>query len=609
MASTIVTKNSSTASAVPVTGDLTQGELAVNVTDKKLYTKDSGGTVVKLVGGLGNQEANAVAITGGSINGTTVGATTASTGAFTTLSASSTTTLSGGTANGVAYLNGSKVLTTGSALTFDGTNLTTNAIKAGSNAGDVLFGRYDATYPTSGVGFFKLGTNNYDGDTGGFTLSTLDNGTLRTSYQVIETSGSASYHVWNASGSEQMRLTSTGLGIGTSSPSYKLDVAGPVQSSAGYYINGNTSGGYVWVRDNYALRFGTNDTERMRLDSSGNLGLGVTPSAWSGNFRAIDVGTTAAFYAAPANAVFSAIDGNTYSTGAGAFYKTTGLATRYFQLTTGVHAWYNAPSGTAGNAITFTQAMTLDASGNLGIGTTSPSNRLSVAGSTGTIASFTNGATADFSIICGSSITSLNAGGANILAFQTGGTERARIDSSGNLLVGTTSAIGKFDVSGNGPSNYAATITSTLSTGNVLGVFGNTNGATQNFVVFAQAGIVKGSITTNGSTTAYNTSSDYRLKEDIQPMTGALAKVAALKPCTYKWKSDGSNGEGFIAHELQAVVPQCVTGEKDAVDAEGNPQYQGIDTSFLVATLTAALQEMKAIIDEQAARIAALEAK
>jgi hypothetical protein len=91
-------------------------------------------------------------------------------------------------------------------------------------------------------------------------------------------------------------------------------------------------------------------------------------------------------------------------------------------------------------------------------------------------------------------------------------------------------------------------------------------------------------------------------------MTGALAKVAALKPVVYKWNADGSDGEGFIAHELQEVVPECVTGEKDAVDAEGNPQYQGIDTSFLVATLTAAIQEQQAIITALTARVEALEA-
>jgi len=73
--------------------------------------------------------------------------------------------------------------------------------------------------------------------------------------------------------------------------------------------------------------------------------------------------------------------------------------------------------------------------------------------------------------------------------------------------------------------------------------------------------------------------------------------LALLKPCTYKWNADGSDGQGFIAHELDEVVPGCVTGDKDAVDADGNPQYQGIDVSFLVATLTAAIQELKAEFD------------
>jgi hypothetical protein len=80
-------------------------------------------------------------------------------------------------------------------------------------------------------------------------------------------------------------------------------------------------------------------------------------------------------------------------------------------------------------------------------------------------------------------------------------------------------------------------------------------------------------------------------------MTGALAKLALLKPVTYKWNADGSDGEGFIAHELAEVVPNAVTGDKDAIDEDGNPKYQGIDVSFLVATLTAAIQELKAEFD------------
>ena len=90
-------------------------------------------------------------------------------------------------------------------------------------------------------------------------------------------------------------------------------------------------------------------------------------------------------------------------------------------------------------------------------------------------------------------------------------------------------------------------------------------------------------------------------------MTGALAKVALLKPCTYKWNVDGSDGEGFIAHELAEVVPHAVTGAKDAVDEDGKAVHQGIDTSFLVATLTAAIQEQQALITALTTRITALE--
>jgi hypothetical protein len=125
---------------------------------------------------------------------------------------------------------------------------------------------------------------------------------------------------------------------------------------------------------------------------------------------------------------------------------------------------------------------------------------------------------------------------------------------------------------------------------------------------FSNGNGVVGSISTSGSATTYSTSSDYRLKENIAPMVGALATVSQLKPVTYSWKADGSDGQGFIAHELAEVVPDCVTGEKDAVNEDGSIKSQGIDTSFLVATLTAAIQELKAIVDAQAVRIAALEA-
>ena len=91
-------------------------------------------------------------------------------------------------------------------------------------------------------------------------------------------------------------------------------------------------------------------------------------------------------------------------------------------------------------------------------------------------------------------------------------------------------------------------------------------------------------------------------------MTGALAKVAQLKPCTYTWKESGAAGEGFIAHELAEVCPDAVMGKKDAVDKEGKPIYQGIDTSFLVATLAAAIQEQQTQINDLKSEIAKLNA-
>jgi len=186
----------------------------------------------------------------------------------------------------------------------------------------------------------------------------------------------------------------------------------------------------------------------------------------------------------------------------------------------------------------------------------------------------------------------------NVVGFIQNNIERARIDTSGRLLVGTTSTIGaaRFVV------EQDTAVANPMAVSNP-----RSSAATDYAIMFYRNASLVGSIQTSLSATSYVTSSDYRLKHDIQPMTGALAKVAALKPVIYKWNIDDSESQGFIAHELQEVVPECVTGEKDAVDADGNPQYQGIDTSFLVATLTAAIQELRGIVDSQAARIAALE--
>jgi hypothetical protein len=192
------------------------------------------------------------------------------------------------------------------------------------------------------------------------------------------------------------------------------------------------------------------------------------------------------------------------------------------------------------------------------------------------------------------------------VTFSTSGSERMRIQANGDVIVGSTSKVflEKQNLTYSGSSNYGFAIAET------------TAGGTAQQIVFYKNGSAVGSVTSTTGGTAFNTSSDYRLKENIAPMTGALATVSALKPCTYTWKADGSQGQGFIAHELQAVVPDAVTGKKDGTesftDEDGvehtRPKYQGIDTSFLVATLTAAIQELKSELDSVKVELVALKA-
>jgi hypothetical protein len=250
--------------------------------------------------------------------------------------------------------------------------------------------------------------------------------------------------------------------------------------------------------------------------------------------------------------------------------------------------------------------------GNVGIGTSSPTNKLSVNGG----AHFLGGSSGFPTTGVGIEVVAAQDAGTNYIqaynrnnstwqtlainsgltTFGTGGAERVRISANGAVGIGSTSNGSGLTIANVGNNGWLMNTIAPVGSNYTHAVFTNSNGNI-------------GSITTNGSTTAFNTSSDYRLKENIQPMSNALATIAQLKPVTYTWKVDGSFSQGFIAHELQAVVPDCVTGEKDAVDADGNPVYQGIDTSFLVATLTAAIQEQQALINTLTERITALENK
>jgi hypothetical protein len=124
--------------------------------------------------------------------------------------------------------------------------------------------------------------------------------------------------------------------------------------------------------------------------------------------------------------------------------------------------------------------------------------------------------------------------------------------------------------------------------------------ATDNYTPFIfrnAAGTTVGSITCTNSATSFNTSSDYRLKTNVQPLQSSLQRVMQLKPCTFTFKDSGSQNEGFIAHELGEIIPQAVVGEKDGVWGNGSIKEQGVDASKIIPVLVAALQEMKVELD------------
>jgi hypothetical protein len=172
-----------------------------------------------------------------------------------------------------------------------------------------------------------------------------------------------------------------------------------------------------------------------------------------------------------------------------------------------------------------------------------------------------------------------------------------RIDSSGNLLWGQTTVTAA-------PTNGMALLSPSTGTTLALGhPTGTVSGTT--YLNFAYNGSGIGSITQSGTTAvAYNTSSDYRLKDNQAPLTGSGVFIDALQPKTWTWTADGSAGTGFIAHEVQAVSPNSVVGEKDAVDAEGKPVMQSMEygSAEFIANIIAELQDLRK-------RVSALENK
>ena len=511
-------------------------------------------------------------------------------------------TLGGGTANGVAYLNGSKVLTTGSALTFDGTTLSNTGSGDRAKFGTGVRNLFIAG-DSNGVSLFDAA-----GQTGnGFYIN-----------------GASNFIAGYIASSEQMRLTSTGLGIGTSSPQARFQATGngilgnASASSTGLYLVADWDASLDAVAQISADFFGNirisaakpstgsnpvsaTYTDRLVIDNAGNLGLGVTPSAWQSGRAALQIGsgTSTSLYNT-GNGSFLA--NNMYVDTSGVFrYIGAGVAQRYALGSDGTHTWGIAASGSANAVTTLTQAMTLDASGNLILGTTaSASARLYVRGSG------TTSATASFEASNSSGATRLYVqDDGTTRFFGSAGSETARITSGGNLLVGTTD------------SSMAGLSGIRLGAGNagvVLAEGGTNRGYLFNSTIAASISLESVSGTTirvvsggtggvslaNGAT-SWASLSDERHKDIIEPISNAADKVASLRAVIGKYKTDeeGTRRSFLIAQDVQAVLPEAI----DNTDAEN----LALRYSDLTPLLVAAIQEQQAIITALTARVAALE--
>ena len=435
---------------------------------------------------------------------------------------------------------------------------------------------------------------------------------------------------FGTNGTERMRITNTGnVGIGTTTPATSLEVEGTTRSNnffadgTGYGIKFNLdgtatlnttaepvifsgqgfSGDYLagslnlqsrasTVARDISFITGAPGVKRMTISGTGDVGIGTSSPT-----------QPLTIYKSGSNANLL-IQSHNSTPGS---YNQTSLN---FALSSSASATLNWDINAEQTGLTFdyegSEKMRIDSSGKVGIGETSMDALLVIKGdsdenTTPSIRLKDGSDTREAWITNNSGDLILTTGGddnvphtqlrmlnGNLMTFKTNNTERMRIDSSGYLYLNTTTrrnnGIQSIDYDGNSAGG--------------MGINDTASANASPFIGFLSGGTFRGSITNNNNTAvAYNTTSDYRLKENVNYDFNATTRLKQLKPARFNFIADANRTvDGFLAHEVSSVVPEAITGEKDAVDEKGNPVYQGIDQSKLVPLLVKTIQELEARI-------------
>jgi hypothetical protein len=389
-------------------------------------------------------------------------------------------------------------------------------------------------------------------------------------------------------------------------------IVGVNRRNWGIFTEQDVEGDFVIKRSTVSGGDAQSGTTILSLSRDGNVGIGATPSAWS-DFKVLEFanGIYLGTYTGGGQTMY--LGANNYFNGSDYIYKVSGYATRY-QQTSGAHQWFiSTISGTAGNVASFTQAMTLTSGGNVGIGLTNPSYKLDVSGSNGTYlrVAETNGA-AGYGVgvrisAASSEFGMILADGVFSLYDYVVGSRRLNITSGGNVGIGITTPGAKLDVVGNAGA-YACSLSGSSTSGQSYGLLVNGGSTSGDYSLYVR-NAAQGSpyIYVRGDGYLYSASawsgSDRRLKENISDLDNGLNKVLGLKARKFDFIDGFKNQYGFIAQELQEIIPDAVSvfDEKEEMLA--------VKMDFIIPHLVKAIQEQTQIIKNLEARIVSLESK